>query len=72
MRRTDVETAALGAQALQYLTADRSAPGTDNRVANRAEGELRDLGKNIAADRASGNLDDDVDDRRRGHVPSPP
>jgi len=33
------------AQALQYLTAERFSPGADNRVANRAEGELRDLGE---------------------------
>ncbi len=30
-RRTDAETAAPGAQASQYLTAERTAPGAANR-----------------------------------------
>jgi hypothetical protein len=69
----DCETTGhLRAQALEYQAADGSAHGTDNRIIKRAESKLRDLGEYIAADRAGGNLDDDIDDRRRGTMTSPP
>lgn len=39
---------------------------------NWAKGELRDLGKDVAANRGAINLDHYADDHSCGHEPSPP